>query len=735
MTERVAIVVIGMHRSGSSALARLLSLVGAALPTRLMTPTEWNETGHWEPQHVAEFNNVVLASVDATWDSPFGLGMNANRRAVFEPFVERARSILVEEYGDAPLIVLKEPRISLLADMWVKALEAENYTCKFVITLRSPSEVAASLRKRDGFPLDKGLLLWGAYQASSELLTRSYDRVFCRYDDVLTRPAAVIDEIEAALGIEFPRRTAKAQAEMDLFVRPDMKHNHAATIAGVPDYLGRIDEMSHYIDSLVAGEHPAVDVSQNLQEWLADLDRTVSPLLLDLEHRLRAEAADALSAVESRAGGYVAEIDRLNGLHGEQLAHVAARDAQVAELEAIRHDIEHRLAVAENERRTAQELLQAREAETTSLRAELEAATARAAGFSADMIRLETANAEASRALAGLSADLVLTQSNADAARLESHDREAALVAAAEACAAEKGEADTAYAALATDHARVLEEHAAALAALDAQYSQRVADELNEFRAREAELEAALGDVRIAYHALDERYAEVVAQREGDRAAAEERYAEAVAQHEVERTAADERYAEAVAQLEGERNAADERCAETVAQLAEERSATATRENGMALETATLWQTVKQAEETIAALQDALAQQQNGFAALQAGSSAQIATLQDAVEAGIARESAHAAAADRNAQLIERLSSERLASTEREDRLAEEIATLRDAVTKADDAGAVLRQMLIQNQSDATIVEADLLARIGLLQDAVQKGLDRGSPADRYMPA
>ncbi len=356
VAKRVAIVVIGMHRSGSSAMARLLSLAGAALPETLMIPWIGNETGFWEPQRVADYNDVVLAAFDATWASPFGLGMSVHRRSGLDRFIEGARAIIREDYADAPLIVLKEPRVSLVVDLWTAALEAEGFACKFVVTVRDPREVAASLRVRDGFAFDKGLLLWAAYQASSELLTRAYDRIFCRYDDLLVRPASVLDAIEAKFGIELPRRTVQAHAEMDAFVQPSLKHNTASDAVVIAEHLQPVRDLADAIDALVAGRTADGDASQAVQDWFVTLDQIVTPLVIDVDQR-RKQDIEANTALREQAIHQQAEITKLT--------------AHAAEMERLRLEAETRLGPIEHARHLQHLELQETRRELEELRRSL----------------------------------------------------------------------------------------------------------------------------------------------------------------------------------------------------------------------------------------------------------------------------------------------------------------------------------------------------------------------------
>lgn len=523
MAERIAIVVVGMHRSGSSAMARLLSLAGATLPNGLMSAGDGNETGHWEPQSVADYNDTVLAGFDATWDSPFGLGVNATRRAALAPFVEGARTIIREEYGAASLIVLKEPRISLVADLWIQALEAEGFSCKFVITVRPPTEVAASLRKRNGFALDKGLLLWGAYLASAELLTRAHDRVFCRYDNVIVRPASVLDDIETKLRIELPRRTAQAHAAMDAFVRPALKHNDASTIPPIPDHLRPISELSDYIYASIVGEIPNVDISRDLQNWFSDLDQTITPLTIGIEQQLRREQDSAIAAGHAQVEAYRMEIERVNALYNEQLADIARLTAQFAESDELRCDAEQRSAAVEQMRLTTQASLDHREAEMAVLHEALEATNRVVADLSGTLetraaelaelnadhhtkmvhiaalsdanTNLERAHAAANEALAAQAAESARVATEVDAARADWLDRETALIHHANGLAEANEQAGR--------------EYAATLALVETRYEEERAALLVAAQAREAELEATNCVVADLSGTLERRTAEL----------------------------------------------------------------------------------------------------------------------------------------------------------------------------------------------------------------------------------
>src|SRR5262249_40931276 len=120
-------------------------------------------------------------------------------------FRERIVDILRRDFGDSPLFVVKDPRICVLLPLWRNALTDIETDPRFVISVREPLEVAASLASRDGFSTAHSLLLWLKHFLAAELGTRGVRRVFVRYDDLLADWRRTSTTISQALSIEWPR--------------------------------------------------------------------------------------------------------------------------------------------------------------------------------------------------------------------------------------------------------------------------------------------------------------------------------------------------------------------------------------------------------------------------------------------------------------------------------------------------------------------------------------------------
>jgi GT2 family glycosyltransferase len=220
---RRAFVVIGCHRSGTSAMARTLALAGASLPQRMMAPRPDNPTGFWEPLEIAALNDRVLESLGGRWQD-VSAATSAERLDLFAtPFVPQAREQLRVDYAAADAIVLKDPRISLLVPLWDSALLREGFRPQYVIMVRSPFEVAESLHRRNHIDRERGLQLWSSHLLSAERHTRGLDRIFVSFDDLLADAEAVLHRVEAAFGISLPQRDG-ARQPIRSFLDPSLHH-------------------------------------------------------------------------------------------------------------------------------------------------------------------------------------------------------------------------------------------------------------------------------------------------------------------------------------------------------------------------------------------------------------------------------------------------------------------------------------------------------------------------------
>ena len=227
---KVAILVAGMHRSGTSATTRVLSLLGCDLPKKIMESTQGsrNERGLWESSDITGLNDAILESAGSGWDDWRAFDTSWYASPVAGKFREQAQILLKEEYGDSRLFVLKDPRICRLLEFWIKESEEFGAEVRVVSPIRNPLDVASSLETRDGIAPSTGHLLWLRHMLDAEAASRHLKRAYLRYDTLVTEGQAVADMLEQHLEISWPKRSSvSSEMEIDEFLSPELHHHRA----------------------------------------------------------------------------------------------------------------------------------------------------------------------------------------------------------------------------------------------------------------------------------------------------------------------------------------------------------------------------------------------------------------------------------------------------------------------------------------------------------------------------
>jgi hypothetical protein len=232
-TAREVIFVIGMHRSGTSAFARALSLCGAALPLSLMPANHANPTGYWEPQHAVDLNDLFLRSRSSSWsDASLALAPGAESRTVDDAFVSLIGNFFETGFEPTGPMVLKDPRITALLPYWSSAAGRQGLRMKVVHVFRHPLDVASSLAERDGLALDHALALWLKYNLLGELDTRGKRRIFVSYEELMEDWQAVLGRCADELALDITIDD-EAKAAVAGFLSPQL-HHHNVAVRNVP---------------------------------------------------------------------------------------------------------------------------------------------------------------------------------------------------------------------------------------------------------------------------------------------------------------------------------------------------------------------------------------------------------------------------------------------------------------------------------------------------------------------
>src|SRR5262249_26400921 len=220
-----AILVLGMHRSGTSAVARVLNLLGADLPNNLLPPAADNPRGFWESQELMTLHDELVAAAGSSWDDWTRLAPDGLATEIVGRFRARLLALLEANFGAARLFVIKDPRMCRMVPLWRSVLEEFGATVRIVIPVRNPLEVAASLASRNALSTAWSLLIWLRHVLDAERETRDLPRSVIRFGDLLHDHRRVLAQMSRRLAVKWPRSLTTARAEIEEFLSLTDRHH------------------------------------------------------------------------------------------------------------------------------------------------------------------------------------------------------------------------------------------------------------------------------------------------------------------------------------------------------------------------------------------------------------------------------------------------------------------------------------------------------------------------------
>jgi len=226
--DRRAILVLGMHRSGTSALCGVFCGLGAAAPKKtLMGADPNNLKGFFEASSVVQAHDAFLMAAGSFWHDwqKFDLQWALSNAAASHS--ARIKAVLADEFGDEPTIVFKDPRICRFVPYTLAILGDLNMSVVAVLSVRNPLEVALSLQRRDNFAISKSIRLWLRHVLDAEYHSRGMPRYFVSYEGLLRNWRYHVDRITRQIGLAWPDRSARTEAAVDQFLTPELYHARA----------------------------------------------------------------------------------------------------------------------------------------------------------------------------------------------------------------------------------------------------------------------------------------------------------------------------------------------------------------------------------------------------------------------------------------------------------------------------------------------------------------------------
>jgi hypothetical protein len=411
-----ALVVLGMHRSGTSALTRVLGLLGADLPSRLLEPAPDAERGYWESADLVTIHERLLASAGLAWDDVLPIPDSWWQSTEAQGFQREVMDALARDFSTSTLFVIKDPRICRLLPLWKSALAQLGTEPLFILCVRNPLEVIDSLKARNGFSPARSALLWLRYVIEAERGSRDGRRVVVSFESLLRDWRGVADQLSRGFGIAWPSLSTTTDLAVESFLDRKLRHQDRTydDLHERQDIVEWVRQVYTALKKAEAGDQTGLaETVDAVRRQLELAERTYLPLLLEDKERLQAfehrleqaqrESATGIGTLERRLtaaerdaaaqttkleaekrvlteeiAGWRAERDRLD-------ARVGSLTGELSVAREIAHERRLTLAGLEERLRGLQTRNATLETALETLRAERDAQEASARALQADL--------------------------------------------------------------------------------------------------------------------------------------------------------------------------------------------------------------------------------------------------------------------------------------------------------------------------------------------------------------
>lgn len=268
------VIVLGMHRSGTSAFTGALKIAGFDLGRDIMQANEYNVKGYFENNKIVELNDKILGYFNASWDSMFFLPEKWEEDQRLKQSKLDAIQIINSEFNGKNNIAIKDPRFGILLPFWKSVFETLNIKPNYCVVLRSPIEISLSLENRDHFSIQKSHILWTNYLMAIELSTRAEERIFIDFPEFLKSPIGTLKKLSSyfKLNDSFPK--PEMETEIEEFVSPKLRHHNSASKKTSDEIPAMVNEYFVLLNQLAKNEKSDEAILSHLDQFYAEYQRT-----------------------------------------------------------------------------------------------------------------------------------------------------------------------------------------------------------------------------------------------------------------------------------------------------------------------------------------------------------------------------------------------------------------------------------------------------------------------------
>ena len=327
------IVVLGMHRSGTSAITRSLQALGVDLGNNLEPPVPGiNEKGFYEDLEINRLNVELLYALDSDWHELSIIPAAAFDQENLAPFKLQALELMSTRMGDQPF-GLKNPRFGRMLPFWHAIFKHLNLSPSYVIASRHPMSVMHSLKKRDGFDNEKGYYLWLEHVIPSLLETLGANRLVVDFDMLMADPLTQLERMAQALNLPFDSDSSQVREYIGDFLDEKLRHTKYEFEDLRIDPTVPLDVITAY-EALVRLARDEINIdAPEVVEVFVQLNSRLQSLCPALNYMTRLEKKVAVHS------GQIVNLKQVVLERDEQIASlkqvVLERDEQIASLKQV----------------------------------------------------------------------------------------------------------------------------------------------------------------------------------------------------------------------------------------------------------------------------------------------------------------------------------------------------------------------------------------------------------------
>lgn len=271
--DRQAVIVLGMHRSGTSAITRVLNLLGVDLGYPLIGGVEGNNRfGFWEHARAVEINNQLLSDLGRSWHDVRPLPSDWMSIRATRDASERIHGFIQDNFENSALWGLKDPRLCLLSKIWIEAVEQEGFDVLPIVILRHPEEVADSLLARDGLTKSHAYMLWGMYMCSALRSIAGRRFAIIDYASFLTHWRDDLEKSVIPCGLRLDINSNDVVSKVNDFLDVSERHNKHSSLGGEVPLSPLANSVFALYEYLAGRQGVYSEYSQSLEHLLESFE-------------------------------------------------------------------------------------------------------------------------------------------------------------------------------------------------------------------------------------------------------------------------------------------------------------------------------------------------------------------------------------------------------------------------------------------------------------------------------